>query len=143
MIPKNITVLLVEDDTVDQMAVRQAFEGAKIANPIVIAKDGVEALDILMGRNGRSALAKPYCILLDINMPRMNGIEFLRKLRAEPTIHQTVVFVLTTSSLAQDRKDAQELNIAGYILKSNVGEGFSKLIRLLDYYWNLVELPNP
>jgi len=141
MIPSNINVLLIEDDMVDQMAVKRAFEDAKIPNAIHVAKDGIEALDMLLGRNGKTAVPKPYCILLDINMPRMNGLEFLKAMRADASLRQTVVFVLTTSALTKDRTDAYELNVAGYILKSNVGEGFSKLIRMLDFYWNLVETP--
>ena len=138
---RTVSVLLVEDNEVDREAVRRAFLRHRIANPIHVAIDGVEALDLLRGTNGKERLPRPYLILLDINMPRMSGIELLRELRADPDLHDSIVFVLTTSKSDEDKIAAYGANIAGYIIKSDVGAGFVGLVGLLDHYWKIVEFP--
>ncbi|HEY8430538.1 MAG TPA: response regulator [Sandaracinaceae bacterium] len=138
---RTVHVLLVEDNEVDREAVRRAFAQHKIANPIVDAVDGIEALDVLRGTNGKARLPRPYLILLDINMPRMNGIELLRELRADPELRDSIVFVLTTSKNDEDKMAAYQANVAGYIAKSEVGAGFMRLVTLLDHYWKVVEFP--
>jgi CheY-like chemotaxis protein len=92
------TVLLVDDDDVDVVAITRAFKALRIANPMVTARDGLEALDILRGSNGRDALRAPYLVLLDLHMPRMGGVKFLTELRDDPGLCQTLVFVMTTSA---------------------------------------------
>ena len=134
---KTVTVLLVEDDIVDQMTVKRAFQDAKIANPMLVANDGVEALKTLRGRQ----VSRPYLILLDLNMPRMSGIEFLQELRKDPEHHRAVVFVLTTSREDEDRIKAYDQNVAGYIVKADIGNGFLRLVTLLEHYWRIVEFP--
>lgn len=134
-----IRVLLVDDDEVDRMAVRRAFAELKIANPITVSDDGLHALDILRG-NDPIKLERPYVIILDLNMPRMNGIEFLHELRADPGLKDAVVFVLTTSNDDEDKVAAYRHNIAGYILKSDVANGFMQAVSMLDHYWRVVEL---
>src|SRR5690606_24646767 len=94
MQPNEVTVLLVDDDDVDVEAVRRAFRKAKIANPVEVARDGLEALKMLRGGSPGRAVSKPYIIILDLNMPRMDGIEFLNELRTDPEHHDAVVFVL-------------------------------------------------
>ena len=136
-----VNVLLVEDNEVDREAVRRAFARHRIANPIHTAIDGVEALDLLRGTNGKERLPRPYLVLLDINMPRMSGIELLRELRADPDLHDSIVFVLTTSKSDEDKVAAYGANVAGYIIKSDVGAGFVGLVSLLDHYWKIVEFP--
>lgn len=138
---QTVTVLLVDDDDVDVKAVRRAFRKAKIANPMQVARDGVEALAILRGLEGHTALARPYIIILDLNMPRMDGREFLTELRKDPNLHDAVVFVLTTSQADEDRAASYDKNVAGYIVKSDVGEGFLNVTNLLDCYWRVVLLP--
>ena len=138
---KLVGVLLVEDDEVDVMAVKRAFARLKIANPLHIAGDGIEALEMLRGQGGREAIPRPYIVLLDLNMPRMGGLEFLRELRDDPDLHATIVFVLTTSKQEEDIVAAYSQNVAGYLLKANVGNDFMGLVGLLGYYWQLVELP--
>ena len=91
---KPVTIFLVEDDEVEAEAVTRAFRKAHIGNPIETARDGVEALERLRGQNGQQKLEKPYLILLDLNMPRMNGLEFLQELRGDADLSSTVVFVL-------------------------------------------------
>lgn len=137
-----VQVLLVEDNDVDREAVRRAFRQHRIANPIHAARDGLEALEVLRGDVERRALRRPYVVLLDLNMPRMDGIELLRELRADPALRDSVVFVLTTSKADEDRTAAYDLNVAGYICKSDVGTGFIRLVELLDHYWRVVVLPN-
>jgi CheY-like chemotaxis protein len=138
---KPLNVLLVEDDDGDALAIRRAFRKAKVANDISRAVDGVEALEILRGKNDRQSLSRPYILLVDINMPRMNGIDFVRAVRADPSLRRAVVFVLTTSKRDEDRLAAYDLNVAGYILKETAGEDFLKLITLLEVYWRVVEAP--
>jgi CheY-like chemotaxis protein len=142
MIPgADVRVLLVEDDEIDAEVVRRAFRRLKIVNPITIVNNGYEALDVLRGENGRERLRRPYVILLDLNMPRMNGIEFLQQLRQDPELTQSIVFVLTTSSDQADRIAAYSSHVAGYILKKRIGEEFFELPRLMENYWRVVELP--
>lgn len=138
---RTVNVLLVEDNEVDREGVRRAFVRHRIANPIVDAVDGVEALKLLRGTDTRGRIARPYVILLDINLPRMNGIEFLRQLRADHELRDSVVFVLTTSRSEEDKMASYDLNIAGYMVKHDVGAGFINLVALLDHYWRVIELP--
>jgi CheY-like chemotaxis protein len=132
---KPVTILLVEDDEVDVKALRWAFEKLKIVNPLHVARDGVEALEVL------PQLPRPYLIITDINMPRMNGIELLRKIRESHDYHDSIVFVLTTSNDEQDKIDAYNLNVAGYMLKSDMGTSFTRAISLVENYWKVVEFP--
>lgn len=136
-----VTILLVEDDQVDAEAIRRAFQRARIANPVVVANDGVEGLDLLRGTNGAEKLQRPYMVLLDLNLPRLNGIEFLEELRDDPELHDSVVFVLTTSDDDRDKVAAYDQHVAGYMTKGRVGEDFIELINMLDHYWRIVEMP--
>lgn len=136
-----VNVLVVDDDEVDQMAIRRAFARQKIANPLISARDGIEALEILRGTKGHESLQKPYIILLDLKMPRMTGLEFLDELRRDPEHSRAIVFVLTTSKDDQDMMRAYNSHIAGYIVKSNVSKEFIEVISLLDHYWRIVEIP--
>ena len=138
---KTVNVLLVEDDMIDQKAFLRAFKELRISNPVRIANDGVEAWDILTGSNGHDALQRPYLIVLDINMPRMNGIELLQKIRADERLRDSIVFVLTTSNDEQDKFEAFNLNVAGYMLKMDMGSSFCKAVELVDKYWRVVEFP--
>jgi CheY-like chemotaxis protein len=132
---KVVTILLVEDDEIDVKALRWAFDKLKIANPLHIARDGVEAWEMLQ------ELPRPYLIITDINMPRMNGIELLRKIRQSEHCRDSIVFVLTTSNDEQDKIDAYDLNVAGYMLKSDMGTSFTRAIGLIENYWKVVEFP--
>tara|TARA_R110001583_G_scaffold81253_2_gene216982 strand:+ start:9910 stop:10335 length:426 start_codon:yes stop_codon:yes gene_type:complete len=134
---KHATILLVEDDDIDAKMVVRAFTKLRIANPIVRAKDGVMALELL--RN--NTVTRPYIILLDLNMPRMGGLEFLDEIRSDPVLNTSIVFVLTTSKDDEDKVAAYNQNIAGYIIKEKLQDGFDELVKLLDCYWRIVELP--
>jgi CheY-like chemotaxis protein len=137
-----LNILLVEDDEVDIMTVQRAFKKGKIANPLYLAGNGLEALSLLRGNPGEPAPIPPErrLILLDLNMPKMNGLEFLRELRADPTIRHIPVVVLTTSNEERDRVEAYDLNVAGYILKPVTFSVFVELMITLDKYWTLCEM---
>ena len=136
-----VQILLVEDDEIDQMAVRRAFRRSQIDNDIVIAGDGLEALEILRGEHEEKTIDGPFIILLDLNMPRMGGLEFLEEVRKDDQLGRCVVFVLTTSDDEGDIAAAYGANVAGYIVKSRVGESFKDLVGVLDPFWKLVQLP--
>jgi CheY-like chemotaxis protein len=133
-----LNILLVEDDEVDVMNVKRAFQKAHITNPLFVASNGVEALIKL--RNGEVPNHRRL-VLLDLNMPRMNGIEFLREVRRDPELRATPVVVLTTSTIDRDKFDAYDLNIAGYLVKPVTFADFCDLMVTLNKYWALVELP--
>lgn len=139
---KEVTILVVDDDEIDIDLMMRAFHRAKIGNPMVFARDGEEALEYLRGKDGaRPIVERPYVVLTDLNMPRMNGLELLSELREDSDLANSIVFVLTTSDADQDRWRAYSKNVAGYILKDNVGDGFLRLIGMLDHYWKVVEFP--
>ena len=135
-----VKLLLLEDDDLDVLAIRRALRKARVDNELVVAQDGVEGLGILRGESG-PPLQRPYLILLDLNMPRMNGIEFLTELRNDPALRDSIVFVLTTSDSETDIIRAYDKFIAGYMVKAKVGEDFMQLIAMLDQYWKTIEFP--
>ncbi|MEM8865338.1 MAG: response regulator [Planctomycetota bacterium] len=141
MSENTVTILLVEDDKIDAEAIRRAFIKARIANPLEVVFDGVEALKRLRGTDGVEKMQQPYLILLDLNMPRMNGIEFLEEIREDDDLRSSIVFVLTTSDDDRDKLAAYDKQVAGYMVKSKAGEDFVKLISMLDHYWRVVEMP--
>lgn len=134
-------ILLVEDDEVDVMNVKRAFKKNNITNPLYIANNGIDALVMLRG-NGNPPLMPPQqrIILLDLNMPKMNGIEFLRELRADPELKPIPVIVLTTSNEDRDKVEAYNLNVAGYILKPVTFSNFVETVATLNKYWALSEI---
>jgi len=135
---KEITILLVDDDDVDVMGVERALKKLKILNPIVRARDGIEGLALL---RDSQAVKRPYLVLLDLNMPRMNGLEMLAELRKDAALSSAIVFILTTSKADEDKVKAYQQHVAGYIIKSQVGDGFLRVMEMLDHYWRVVELP--
>lgn len=138
--PARISILLIEDDEVDVMKVQRAFEKNKLPYPLYVAENGVEALRVL--REKRDELgAFPKIILLDLNTPKMNGIEFLRELRTDPELKQMVVVVLTTSKDERDVLAAYDYNVAGYIVKPVSFQEFVDALSRIDSYWSLCELP--
>lgn len=136
-----INVLLVEDDEVDVMNVKRSFKKNCINNPLYVAKNGLEALNMLSGKDPDNYVSTPRIVLLDINMPKMGGIEFLTELRKDPALKPTTVFVMTTSNEDSDKIAAYNLNVAGYILKPLSFDGFVNAVSILNHYWQLCELP--
>lgn len=135
---REASMLLVDDDDVDVMGINRALKKLGIGNPVIRAHDGQEALTML---RTPGVVHRPCVIILDINMPRMNGLEMLAELRKDPLLTRAVVFVLTTSRSDEDKMAAYAQHIAGYIVKTQAGDGFSGIINMLDRYWQIVDLP--
>jgi CheY-like chemotaxis protein len=138
-----INILLVEDDEVDVMNVKRAFKKYNITNPLYIAGNGIEALAMLRSQDGQPPQVPDNrrLILLDLNMPKMNGLEFLHEIRQDEELKRTPVIVLTTSDEDKDRIEAYNLNVAGYILKPVTFTNFAEVMVALNKYWALCEMP--
>jgi len=133
-----VHLLIVEDDQVDAENIARAFSKGKLTNPLQFARDGIEALEIL---RADGPPARRRIILLDINMPRMNGLELLREMRSDAALRGIPVVVLTTSNNDRDRFEAYDLQVAGYLLKPVIFQSFVDTMIALDRYWALVEFP--
>ncbi len=131
-------ILLVEDDRIDAMTVERALKDLKVKNELVRKVNGTEALDYLKDADNR----KPCVILLDLNMPKMNGVEFLKRVKPDEELKRIPVIVLTTSKEEHDVVDSFNLGVAGYIVKPADYKKFVEAIRTLNLYWTLSELPN-
>ena len=131
-------ILLVEDDRLDTMIVERALKDLKVTNPLVNGVNGEEALKYLRDEANK----KPCVILLDLNMPKMNGIEFLKITKADEVLKKIPVVVLTTSKDEQDIVESFELGVAGYIVKSADYKNFVETVRTINLYWTLSELPD-
>lgn len=131
-----LNLMLVDDDDVDVLSLKRALARAGVSFRLTEAADGVAALAMLRGssmpRHGR-------IVLLDLNMPKMNGLEFMRTLRADAALSGTAVVVLTTSTLDLDRAEAYRLNCAGYFVKPLDFKTFVELVSSLNAYWSKVE----
>lgn len=128
-------LLLIEDDLVDVMTVKRALRELAVTNPLRVVHNGEQAL-----ANLRTAgQTMPGLILLDLNMPRMNGIEFLHQLKEDPTLRRIPVVVLTTSKEEQDRVESFRLGVAGYMVKPVDYRQFVEVMRTVQAYWNLSE----
>ncbi len=136
-----IKFLIVDDDEVSVMAIKRALKKLKIVNQVLVAKDGQEALDILRGDCGADKLTPPYLVTLDLNMPRMDGFEFLDEIRSDPKLQRAVIFVLSTSDAPDDVAAAYSNNIAGYIVKDSLGDSIEKALDMIDTFSKVVELP--
>lgn len=136
-----VTILLVDDDDVAAESVVRSLRKHAMDFPVVLARDGLEALEILRGDHADLTIERPYLVLLDLNMPRMDGFEFLYEVRNDKKLRDSIIFVLTTSDADSDRMRAYQDNIAGYMVKSAVGPQFAKLANLLDNYRSTVSLP--
>ncbi|MBP9151407.1 MAG: response regulator [Flavobacteriales bacterium] len=132
----NSPVLLVEDDLVDAMTVHRSFKELNITNKIEHSVNGVEAL-----LNLQEMTVKPCLILLDINMPKMNGIEFLERIKSMEDYMRIPVVVLTTSNDERDKMESYNLGVAGYMLKPVDYQQFVQIMRKINIYWTLSELP--
>jgi CheY-like chemotaxis protein len=141
MTPSPITILLVEDDELDVMNVQRAFRQANIANPLHVAQNGLEALEMLKDASQLRPYLRRLIILLDLKMPKMDGIEFLRELRADPELQMIPVVVLTSSDEERDRLAAFRSYVAGYILKPVTTTNFILTMTTLNKYWMLSEFP--
>lgn len=139
---EEVHFLIVDDDKVSIMSIERAIKKLRLMNPVRTAADGQEALDILRGQGGHHVMKSPYVVILDLNMPRMNGIEFLEEVRKDPVLHKAVIFVLTTSDAPEDVAQAYEKNIAGYIVKENAFDTFNQTLAMIDTFASVVVLPH-
>ena len=137
---EEVSILLIDDDELDTEVFRRGLIKKNLSYSLHIARDGIEGLEILRGQEGKTKLPKPYIILLDMNMPRMNGIEFLSELRSDPELSSSLVFMLTTSMNQEDLSIAYRHNIAGYIIKNDICDGFLSAIDMLDSYCKTVRI---
>ncbi len=138
---KPASILIVDDDDVVIMALQRTLKKMKFDNPSFVASNGLEALALLRGGPGSAPLDPPCMILLDLNMPCMNGFEFLEEIRGDPALRQSIIFVLTTSDSLDDKHKAYDKNVAGYIVKPSAAGTFGDTLSLLDRYQNVVDLP--
>jgi CheY-like chemotaxis protein len=141
MIRRDVRILLVEDDMVDVMSFRRGLAQKKVRHCLWVAQDGEYALSMLRGDQTAGPLPRPHLIVLDLNLPRMNGWELLAELRRDTRLRDSMVFVLTTSEDEVHRTAAYRWNVAGYMVKARVGRNFVCAIALLEHFWRLVELP--
>ena len=132
-------ILLVEDDHVDAITVRRALRDLNVPNDIVHQLDGEDALEYLRSSDNK----RPCVILLDLNMPRMNGIDFLKIIKNDDELKQIPVIVMTTSKDERDKMESFEFSIAGYIIKSTDYKKLVESLKILNLYWTLSELPYP
>ena len=140
---KPVKIMLVEDDSIDVKAFQRAMNKLKISNPVSVARDGVEGWEHLQQCVAEGGDNTPSLVILDINMPRMNGLELLTKIRQDENLRHLIVFVLTTSNDEKDKFEAFNMNVAGYMLKSDMGNSFIRAVELIDSYWRVVEFPEP
>ena len=138
---EEVHILIIDDDDISIRAVKRAITKMKLANPIRVAHDGLQGLEVLRGEAGEDQLMPPYVVLLDINMPRMNGHEFLAELRGDPKLRQAIVFVMTTSDAPKDVMAAYDMNIAGYVVKEDIFESFRKTLEVVDLFSKLIVFP--
>lgn len=136
-----INFLVVDDDKVSVMAIKRGFKLLAINNPIHVAHDGYQALEKLRGTGGNEKLEPPFIVTLDINMPRMNGLEFLEEIRKDDELKDTIVFVLSTSDAPTDIKSAYNKNVAGYIQKDSVTESLKSALEMIGDYAKIVKIP--
>ncbi len=129
-------ILLIEDDAVDVMTVQRAMRELGVPNPLRVASNGEAALESLRDRQQPA----PGLILLDLNMPRMNGIDFLRIAKADRSLRRIPVVVLTTSNQERDRLDSFDLGVAGYIIKPVEYDRFVEVLRHIEQYWSHCEM---
>jgi CheY-like chemotaxis protein len=138
-----IEVLLVEDDPGDVLMTREAFASNKVANTLHVVPDGVVAMDFLFKRDQYAEAPTPDLILLDLNMPRMDGREVLAAVKGDPLLRQIPVVVLTTSEAEQDVLKSYELYANAYVTKPVDFERFIEVVRQIDdFFVSVVRLPN-
>ena len=136
---ENVTFLIVDDDEVAIMGMRRAIKKLDLCNPVEVARNGEEALEKL--RTEPNGVKRPFLVTLDLNMPRMGGLQFLEEVRQDPNLHDAIIFVMTTSDAPKDITAAYDRNIAGYILKDNAVETLARALNLLWDYSDTVTFP--
>jgi CheY-like chemotaxis protein len=141
MAEQQVQIILIDDDEVDVEAVGRLLRKHKLPYDLVTFSNGSDAKHALEGSFGRELARQPYLILLDLNMPRMNGIELLGWMRGQPHLCRSIVFAFTTSEAQGDCQAAYDLQVAGYLVKSHLGSGYTALAHMLDTYTQNVLFP--
>ena len=134
---RTLNLVLVDDDEVDVITVRRAFTAGQLKTQLFVARDGLEALALL--RSG-TVPATRRIMVLDLEMPKMKGLETLREIRADSNLRTLPVIVMTTSDDQRDRIEAFELNVAGYMVKPGTYQAFAEAMVVINKYWTLMEL---
>lgn len=132
-----VEILIVDDDDVDRMALQRGFRAESIQNPVTEVANGHEALEYLKKRNSMS----PLLIILDLNMPKMNGKEFLTVIREDPNLNKSVVFVCTTSDADCDKDFCYSKHVAGYLVKAGSKKSIVAQARLIKEFVSEVTFP--
>ncbi|HEV7999082.1 MAG TPA: response regulator [Planctomycetaceae bacterium] len=141
MTSDTVSIMIVDDDEVDVRAIQRGLKQQRIANPVYIATDGRQGLEMLRGEQGYSKIPQPALIVLDLNMPRMTGLEFLEALRADAELVNSIVFILTSSDADEDKAAAYKHHIAGYVVKADAGVSFLKAVQMVQKYVLCVRFP--
>lgn len=134
---KKLSIVIIDDNDFDSTAMKKSLQERHLVNPIHDYKSAARALEALKNKE----IPSPYFIILDLCMPEKDGIDFLRELRKDPDLSNSIVFVVTGSNKENDFAESHQFNIAGYINKSNVSNDFSELAFMFEDYWNVIELP--
>jgi two-component system response regulator len=141
---QRFNILMAEDNEHDIIAARRAWKKNKIANPLYIVNDGEACLDYLHQHGAFSepgSAPPPGILLLDLNMPKMDGLTVLQRIRADKMLRRLPIIVLTTSQLEEDRAKSYELGANAYIKKPIGFESFSDAVKIINHFWELAELP--
>ena len=138
---RNVPILHVEDDPVDVGNLQRACAREGVRNPLWAVGNGEEALALLRGEGPRAREPRPGLILLDLSMPVMGGLEFLRAVKSDPELRRIPTVVLTTSNHEADRRNAYELGAAGYLVKPIEFDRFAEVVAAIERYWTLCEAP--
>jgi CheY-like chemotaxis protein len=141
MATPTVSIMIIDDDEIDVRALTRGLIQQRISNPVYVAKDGTEGLAMLRGDQGQPKIPRPALIVLDLNMPRMTGLEFLQELRADSTLADSIVFILTSSNADEDKTAAYKHHIAGYVVKSDAGVSFLKAVQMVQKYVLCVQFP--
>jgi CheY-like chemotaxis protein len=136
-----VSIMIVDDDEVDVRAIQRGLKQQRINNPVYVASDGCQGLEMLRGQRGHARIPQPALIVLDLNMPRMTGLEFLEALRADADLANSIVFILTSSNADEDKTAAYKHHIAGYVVKADAGVSFLKAVQMVQKYVLCVQFP--
>lgn len=142
----SVLIVIADDDADDRMLIEDAFRESRLANPLAFVEDGMELLDLLKSRGkyaNRPANERPSLILLDLNMPRMDGRSALTHIKSDPDLRRIPVVVLTTSKAEEDILRTYDLGVNSFISKPVTFDGLVEVVRTLGHYWfEIVELPS-
>jgi len=135
MAKNSVHILLIDDDIIVHKALKRVLKEKEMGNPLLTAKNGEEGLEALKDPKGPAANGLPILIILDLSMPKMDGHEFLKKMRSDPKLNSLPVFILTTSKTPRDMGQAYDMGVIGYIIKEDLSESLEKALTVLEQEW--------